>query len=174
MTKQEKEIILKEVTEKLNQCPNVYLVDTGGMTVDAVNKLRAQCFKEKIEVRVVKNTLLRKAMEATGRDYSEVFPALKQQTAVFFVAENINAPAKVIKAFRKKDTKPALKGAMVNEAAFLGDNQLDVLIAIKSKDEMIGEIISMLQAPMQNVISALQSGGGTIAGVLKTLEEKKS
>jgi large subunit ribosomal protein L10 len=174
MTKQEKAVVISEVTEKLKSRPNVYLVDTSGLTVESVNKLRALCFKASIEMRVVKNTLLRKAMEATGANYSEVFPVLEQHTAVFFVSENINGPAKLIKTFRKKADKPSLKGAWINEASFIGDNQLDVLANLKSKKEMIGDIIAALQSPAQNVISALQNAGGTIAGILKTLEEKKS
>jgi len=157
----------------LSEKPNVYVTNGGGMTVSEVNNLRRECFKAGIEMRVVKNTLLRKAMEATGRDYSAVFPAMKQQSNVFFVGENVTAPAKLIQKFRgPKGAKPELKGAYVDEAVFIGDNQLEALATLKGKAELLGELIGLLQSPMQQLVGALQSGGTTIAGVLKTLEER--
>jgi large subunit ribosomal protein L10 len=129
-------------------------------------------FKAGIEMRVVKNTLLRKAMEGTGKDYSGVFPELKEQSSVFFVGENYKVPAKLIKDFRKKGAKPALKVAYVDESVFVGDDQLDVLQNLKGKNELIGEVIGLLQSPIQKLLGQLSSGGTTIAGVLKTLEER--
>ena len=120
---------------------------------------------------VVKNTLLEKAMEASENDYGDLPKTLKGNTSIL-IAENGNAPAKIIKEFRKKSDKPVLKGAFIHQAVFIGDNQLDALIALKSKDEVIGEIIGLLQSPAKNVVSALKSGGGKIAGIVKTLSER--
>ena len=150
----------------------MYVTDAGGLTVAQVNDLRRMSFKAGIELRVVKNTLLRKAMEATGKDYSGVFPELQQQSSVFFVGENYKVPAKLIKDFRKKGAKPALKVAYVDESVFVGDDQLDVLQNLKGKNELIGEVIGLLQSPIQKLLGQLSSGGTTIAGVLKTLEER--
>jgi large subunit ribosomal protein L10 len=174
MTREEKNAIINDLVAQLKATPNVYVTDAGGMTVAQVNDLRRASFKAGIELRVVKNTLLRKAMEATGRDYSGVFPELKNQSSVFFVGENYKVPAKLIKDFRKKGDKPALKVAFVDEAVFVGDNQLDVLQNLKGKNELIGEVIALLQGPIQKVMGQLSSGGSTIAGVLKTLEERGS
>jgi large subunit ribosomal protein L10 len=173
MTKEEKFEIVKELTDVLNAKPNVYVTNGGGLSVAKINDLRRQCFKAGIEMRVVKNTLLRKAMEGTGRDYSALFPSMKEQSNVFFVAEDVTAPAKLIQKFRgTKGEKPAIKGAYIDEAVFLGDNQLETLATLKGKNELLGEVLGMLMSPMQNVMGALQSGGNTIAGVLKTLEER--
>lgn len=173
MTREEKFEIVKELTDVLNAKPNVYLTNGGGLSVAKVNDLRRQCFKAGIEMRVVKNTLLRKAMEASGRDYSALFPAMKEQSNVFFVGENVTEPAKLIQKFRgPKGEKPQLKGAYIDEAVFLGDKQLETLATLKGKNELLGELIGLLQSPMQQVLGALQSGGNTIAGVLKTLEER--
>lgn len=172
MTKEEKNIVLNELVEQLKVTPNVYVTDAGGLTVAQVNDLRRMSFKAGVQLRVVKNTLLRKAMEASGRDYSGVFPELKNQSSVFFIGENYKLPAKLIKDFRKKGDKPALKVAFVEEAVFIGDNQLEVLENLKGKNELIGEVIGLLQSPMLKVLGQLQSGGNTIAGVLKTLEER--
>jgi large subunit ribosomal protein L10 len=133
--------------------------------------LRRACFKAGIKLSVVKNTLLAKAMEASGTDYGVLKDILKGNTSLMF-SESGNAPAKVIKEFRKKSDKPMLKGAFVEEAIFVGDDQLDILTALKSKEELIGEIITLLQSPTKNVVSALQSGGGKLSGILKTLSER--
>jgi large subunit ribosomal protein L10 len=173
MTREEKNEIVQDLTAVLGSKPNVYVTDGGGMTVAAVNNLRRECFKAGIEMRVVKNTLLRKAMEATGRDYSGVYPAMKMQSNVFFVGEEVTAPAKLIQKFRgAKGKLPVLKGAFIDEAIFLGDEELGSLATLKGKNELLGELIGLLQSPMQQVMGALQSGGNTIAGVLKTLEER--
>lgn len=173
MTREEKAIHVTKITQKLKNNPNVYIADTGGMSVAEVNALRRACFTSKIEMVVVKNTLLRKAMEATGVDYSEIFPALKLQSAVFFANENFKEPAIVIKGYRKAKKKPVLKGAFIDQAVFLGDESLETLISLKSKNELLGGILSSLLAPIQNVISGLSAAGGQkIAGLLKTLEER--
>jgi large subunit ribosomal protein L10 len=172
MTREEKNAIINDLVAQLKATPNVYVTDAGGMTVAQVNDLRRASFKAGIELRVVKNTLLRKAMEASGRDYSGVFPELKNQSSVFFVGENYKVPAKLIKDYRKKGDRPSLKVAFVDEAVFIGDDQLDVLQNLKGKNELIGEVIGLLQSPIQKVLGQLGSGGTTIAGVLKTLEER--
>lgn len=173
MTREEKFEVVKDLSAVLAAKPNVYVTNGVGMSVAAVNDLRRECFKAGIEMRVVKNTLLRKAMEATGRDYSGVYPAMKEQSSVFFVAEDVTAPAKLIQKFRgAKGTKPELKGAFIFESAFLGESELANLTTLKGKNELLGELIGLLQSPMSQVMGALQSGGTTIAGVLKTLEER--
>jgi large subunit ribosomal protein L10 len=172
MTREEKNAVVKDLTAQLKVTPNVYVTDAGGLTVAQVNTLRSLCFKQGIEMRVVKNTLLRKAMEATGRDYSGVFPELKNQSSVFFVAENYKAPAKLIKDFRKKGAKPALKVAFVEEAVFVGDSQLETLETLKGKNELIGEVIGLLQSPITMVMGQLTSGANTLGGLLKALEER--
>lgn len=172
MTREEKNAVVLDLTEQLKSTPNVYVTDAGGLTVAQVNTLRSMCFKAGIEMRVVKNTLLRKAMEATGRDYSGVFPELKNQSSVFFVAENYKAPAKLIKDFRKKGDKPALKVAFVDEAVFVGDSQLETLENLKGKNELIGEVIGLLQSPITMLMGQLTSGANTLGGLLKTLEER--
>jgi large subunit ribosomal protein L10 len=172
MTREEKNAIINDLVEQLKATPNVYVTDAGGMTVAQVNDLRRASFKAGIELRVVKNTLLRKAMEATGKDYSSLFPELKNQSSVFFVGENYKVPAKLIKDYRKKGDKPSLKVAYVDEAVFIGDDQLEVLANLKGKNELIGEVLGLLQGPIQKVMGQLTSGGSTLAGLLKTLEER--
>ncbi|MEM0999809.1 MAG: 50S ribosomal protein L10 [Bacteroidota bacterium] len=173
MTREEKVEVVKDLTELLSRKPNVYLTDAGGLTVAQMNELRELCFKAEVELRVVKNTLLKKAMEASEPDYTEVYPSLKQQTSVFFVAEKIKEPAKILKKFRgKKEEKPALKAAYIDGSTYVGDQSLAALEELKSKDEMIADVIALLQAPMMKVLGQLNSGGNTITGVLKTLEER--
>jgi large subunit ribosomal protein L10 len=175
MTKDQKIAHVQELAEKFKSFPHFYIADTGGLTVAQVNSLRAKCFEANIEMRVVKNTLIRKALEQTGEDYSGLYSALKQTSAVFFIKENPNKPAKLIKEYRTagKTEKPVLKGAFVESSVFLGDASLEQLIALKSKEELIGDIIGLLQSPAKNVISGLKSGGGKLAGILKTLSEKQ-
>jgi large subunit ribosomal protein L10 len=172
MTREEKNAVVKDLTAQLKVTPNVYVTDAGGMTVAQVNTLRSMCFKAGIEMRVVKNTLLRKAMEATGKDYSGVFPELKNQSSVFFVSDNYKAPAKLIKDFRKKGAKPSLKVAYVEEAVFVGDGELETLQTLKGKNELIGEVIGLLQSPFTILMGQLSSGANTLGGLLKTLEER--
>jgi large subunit ribosomal protein L10 len=172
MTREEKVQFVKDLTQKITDYGNFYVADTGGLTVEKVNALRALCFKAEIEMQVIKNSLIKKALNNISDEYQSLFPALKQTSAVFFIKENPNSPAKVLKQFRGKDTTPALKCAYVESSVFLGDASLDQLASLKSKGELLGEIIGLLQSPAKNVVSALQSGGGKLAGILKTLSEK--
>ncbi len=166
--------MVQELAEKFKTYPNFYIADAGGMTVAQVNELRRLCFKADISMTMVKNTLIRKALEQLEGDYSEVYGSLKRPSSVFFATEeNPNLPAKVIKEFRKAGEKPVLKAAVIETAVFLGDDQLQVLIDLKSKAELVGEIVGLLQSPAKNVISALKSGGSKLAGILKTLSEKE-
>lgn len=172
MTKEEKSQYIDDLATKLSETGVFYLTDTAGLNVETVNTLREKCFKSNIELRVVKNTLLKKAMEKIeDKNYEELYGILGGPTAIMF-SEVGNAPAKLIKDFRKKNDKPLIKGAFIEEAIYTGDENLDFLSAIKSKEELIGEIIGLLQSPAKNVISGLKSGGGTIAGIIKTLSER--
>jgi large subunit ribosomal protein L10 len=171
MTREEKSRVIEDLTAQLAGTNVVYLADISGLNAETTSNLRRACFKAGIELSVVKNTLLAKAMEASDNDYGDLSTVLAGNTSIL-IAENGNAPAKIIKEFRKKSDKPLLKGAFIHHAVFIGDNQLDALIALKSKDEVIGEIIGLLQSPAKNVISALKSGGGKIAGIVKTLSER--
>ncbi len=172
MTREEKSQVIEELTGQLANNANIYLADISGLNAGTTSDLRRACFKADIQLSVVKNTLLEKAMQASDRDFGDLPTVLKGNTSVMY-SETGNAPAKVIKAFRKKSEKPLLKGAFIEEAIYLGDEQLDMLVDIKSKEELIGEIVTLLQSPAKNVISALKSGGGTIAGIIKTLSEKE-
>jgi large subunit ribosomal protein L10 len=157
MNKTEKTQVIEQLLEKLNANNKVYLADCSTLTVEKVNAFRKQCFEKKISVTVVKNTLLKKALErANDSKMAELIPALKGETALMFT-DTSNAPAKVIKDFRKKDSKPALKAAYVEEMIFIGDNQLDALAALKSKNELIGDVIALLQSPIQRVMGALEN-----------------
>lgn len=172
MTREEKSQVIQDLTGKLTDNPVIYLADISGLNASDTSNLRRACFKANIKLAVVKNTLLAKAMESSDKDFGELPSVLKGNTSLM-MAEIGNAPAKVIKAFRKgKQEKPILKGAYVEEAVYVGDDQLDNLVNIKSKEEVIGDIIGLLQSPAKNVISALQSGGGKIHGILQTLSEK--
>jgi large subunit ribosomal protein L10 len=172
MTKEQKAQYIEDLTADLKDAGIFYLADTSELSVETINQLRRKCFQSNIELRVVKNTLLEKAMEnVTERNYGDLKAVLSGPTSVMF-AEVGNAPAKVIKEFRKKNAKPILKGAYIEEAVYIGDNQVDALTAIKSKEELIGDIIALLQSPAKNVISGLKGQGGKIAGILKTLSER--
>ena len=173
MNKTEKGATIEALKDKINESSFFYLADASSMTVSQINSFRRICHEKGIEVKVVKNTLARKAMEALPADkgYADLYEALHGPTAMLF-ADAGNAPAKVIKDFRATSERPILKAAYIDSAVFLGDDQLDVLIAIKSKNELIGEIISLLQSPAKNVIGALQSGGHKLAGLVKALEER--
>lgn len=171
MTKEQKSKVIEDLTAQLAASNVVYIADISGLNAETTSNLRRACFKEGIKLEVVKNTLLEKAMESVENNYSDLPSILKGNTAIM-IAENGNAPAKVIKEFRKKSDKPVLKGAYIHEAVFIGDNQLDALVSLKSKEEVIGEIVGILQSPAKNVISALKSGGNTIAGLVKTLSER--
>lgn len=173
MTREEKSTIIKELTDKLAETSSIYFTDISGLDAQNTNKLRRACFKANIKLLVVKNTLMAKAMETTDKDFGDLNQTLVGNTSVMF-SDTGNGPAKVIKDFRKKNPKPILKGAFVDEAIYLGDDYLETLVNIKSKEEVVGDIIGLLQSPAKNVISALQSGGGKLAGILKTLSERES
>lgn len=171
MTRKEKANVIQDLTTQLGDSATIYLADISGLDAGTTSALRRACFKADIKLAVVKNTLLAKAMEASEKEFGELPEVLKGNTSLMF-SEVANAPAKVIKTFRKKSDRPLLKGAFIEEAVYIGDNQLDTLVSIKSKEEMIGEIIGLLQSPAKNVISGLKSGGGKLAGILKTLSER--
>ncbi|ADY28361.1 MULTISPECIES: 50S ribosomal protein L10 [Cellulophaga] len=171
MTKEEKLNVIEDLTSQLAENATIYLADISGLDAVATSDLRRACFKAGVKLSVIKNTLLAKAMEASDKEFGELPGVLKGNTSLMF-SETSNAPAKLIKNFRKKSDKPLLKGAFIEEEVYIGDDQLDALVSIKSKEEVIGDIIGLLQSPAKNVISGLKSGGGKIAGILKTLSEK--
>lgn len=174
MTKEQKNQEIAELVEVLSNSPIFYLTNTTSLNAEATSALRRECFKNGIKMRVVKNTLLTKALERIeGQDYSPIISALKGNTAVM-TAEVANVPARLIKEFRKKnDNKPAFKAAFIQTDCYIGEDQLETLVALKSKEELVGEIIGLLQSPAKNVISALKSNAGDkIAGLVKTLEER--
>ena len=171
MTRDEKSQVIQDLTAKLADTNIIYLADISGLDAITTSNLRRTCFKANVELAVVKNTLLAKAMEASDKDFGDLQDTLKGNTSML-ISETGNAPAKVIKDFRKKSDKPVLKGAYIEEAIYVGDDQLDALVNIKSKEELIGDIITLLQSPAKNVISALQSGGNKLSGILQTLSEK--
>jgi large subunit ribosomal protein L10 len=176
MTREEKSVIIDELSDKLKKTPFFYIVDAGGMSVDETNNLRRKCFGSGIEYRVIKNTLIAKALETLDTDYSSFDgTVLKGFSGIMFHPESGKAAAKLIKEYRKEsgNDKLKLKGASVDNSLFIGEDQLDTLIALKSKEELIGEIIGLLQSPAKNVISALQGGGNKLAGILKTLSERE-
>jgi len=172
MTREEKAQVIKELTTQLADNANIYLADISGLNAGSTSDLRRACHKANVSLAVVKNTLLEKAMEASDKDFGDLPTVLKGNTSVMY-SEAGNAPAKVIKTFRKKSERPLLKGAFIEEAIYLGDDQLDILVDIKSKEELIGEIITILQSPAKNVVSALQSSGGKLSGILKSLSQKE-
>jgi len=171
MKREDKAVIIDNLAERLKEASHFYLADVSDLNAEQTSLLRRKCFEKDIELVVVKNTLLRKAMEKTGTDFSEMFGQLKGSTSIMF-AEIGNVPGKLIKEFRAKSDKPILKAAYVEESIYIGDNQLDTLVNIKSKNELIAEIIALLQSPAKNVVSALQSSGQNLTGILKTLSEK--
>ena len=154
MTREEKSIAIEDLTAKLADSNIVYIADTSGLDAETTSNLRRACFKAGIKLEVVKNTLLEKAMEASANDYGDLASVLKGNSSIF-IADIANAPAKIIKDFRKKSEKPAFKGAYINGEIYIGDNLLDSLASLKSKEEVIGEIIGLLQSPAQRIISAL-------------------
>ena len=171
MKKDEKTQFIDTLAEELIKAKNFYLTDISNMNVETSTRLRRLCFKSDIRLKMVKNTLLHKAMTKTGKDYEGLYEILKGSTAVMF-CETPNDPAKLIREFRRKSPKPILKGAYIWESVYIGDNQLDALVNIKSKNELIADIILSLKSPALNVISALQSGGFKLSGIVKTLSEK--
>lgn len=173
MTKQEKTQVIEEIQTLLNEVNVLYIADTDGLNAQQTSDLRRACFKGEISMKVVKNTLLKKAMDnVEDKDFSELYNTLKGNTTIL-ISEKANAPAKLIQTFRKKTAKPVLKSAWIDSATYIGDEQLDNLANLKSKEELVGEIIGLLQSPIKNVISSLKSGSNTIAGLVKTLSERE-
>lgn len=175
MTKQEKTAVVDELKEKFSNSPFFYIADSSAMTVEQINTLRRSFFEQGIEMKVVKNTLAIKAMESAPEDknYAAIFKALKGPSALLFT-EVANAPAKIIKDFRKanKSEKPIVKAAYIDTAVYLGDQQLDTLTQLKSKEDLLGDLLTLLNSPASNLLSALGSGGSNVMGLLKALEEK--
>jgi len=170
-TREQKAQQIQELTERLSDNNIVYLVDILGLNAQITSDLRRACYGSNVKLQVVKNTMLKQAMENSNKEFGELSDTLTGNTAIM-LADVGNLPAKIIKNFRKKSEKPVLKGAWIEESVYIGDDQLDALVAIKSKEELLGELIGLLQSPAKNVISALKSGGGKIAGIIKTLSEK--
>ena len=173
MNRSEKTAAIEALKEKFENTAYFYVTDSSTLTVEQVNKFRRMCFEKGIEMKVIKNTLAVKALETAPEEkkFSEILSALKGPTAILFT-ETANLPARLLKDFRKENDKPVLKAAYIDTDVFFGDEQIEVLANLKSKEELVGEIIGLLQSPARNVISALQSGGGTIMGLLKALEER--
>jgi large subunit ribosomal protein L10 len=171
MRKEEKHDVVLALTETIAEYGNFYITDTANLSVAKVNDIRRKCFDNGIKMQVAKNSLIRKAMEASQGDYSEIFDVLKGSSSILF-SKSANAPAKLIKQLRKTGDKPLLKAAYIDSSVFIGDNQLDALVNLKSKEQLVADIIALLQSPAKNVISGLQSGGNKLAGIVKTLQER--
>ena len=173
MNKEEKNKMIATLEEMLNANNNFYLADISGLTAEQNSALRRLCFKREVSLKVVKNTLLKKALEKNGSDFNDLYSILVGNTSIM-QSEAANTPAKVIKEFRsKKNEKPILKAAYLEEALYIGDENLSALADLKSKDELIGDIITLLQSPAKNVIASLQSGGNKLAGIVKSLEKRE-
>ena len=170
MNKEEKVKVVEELKGQLNDYKSIYLTDIAGLDAMQTSKLRRECFNSNVKLSVVKNTFLERAMSESETDFGELKDLLKGNTTIM-LSESGNSPAKVIKKFREDGEKPILKGAFVDEAIYIGDDQIEALFNLKSKEEVIGEIITLLQSPAKNVISALKSSSGKIAGLVKTLSE---
>ena len=171
MNKEEKYDLVVALTEQIKEYGNFYITDTSDLTVAKINNIRRKCFENDITMQVTKNSLIKKAMEAVGGDFSPMYDALKGSSSILF-SKSATAPAKLIKQLRKTGEKPILKAAYIDSSVFIGDKQLDTLVNLKSKEQLIGEIIGLLQSPAKNVISGLQSGGNKLAGIVKTLQER--
>jgi large subunit ribosomal protein L10 len=171
MKKEEKNTIIDSIVQRIQNKKHFYIADTGSLNADDTSKLRRKCFEQKIELVVVKNTLLKKALEKLDGNYEELYDILNNPTSLM-LSESPNSPARMIKEFRRVLSKPILKAAYVEESIYLGDDQLDILANLKTKDELVGDIIGLLQSPSKNVISALLSGKNKLAGVVKTLSER--
>lgn len=171
MKREEKDIIVNNLVDQLKGSPHFYLTDASELNAEATSLLRRKCFASEVKMVVVKNTLLKRALEQTEYEVEELYDVLKGSTAIMFTNTG-NVPAKLIKEFRKKFEKPIIKAAYVEESVYIGDDQLDTLVNIKSKEELIGDLIALLQSPVKTVMSQLQSGGNILSGVVKTLSEK--
>jgi len=172
MRREEKIAIIDSLAEKFREYSHFYLTDTAQLNAEDTSALRRKCFESDIKLIVVKNTLLKRALEQSGVNFEELFPVLKGTTSIMFTNAG-NGPAKLIKEFRMRHDKPVLKAAYVQESIYVGDNMLDALVSIKTREELIGDIILLLQSPAKNVIGALQSGGNKLHGVLETLSKKE-
>jgi large subunit ribosomal protein L10 len=172
MNKEEKYELVSALTEQMKEYGNFYITDTSDLTVEKINKIRRKCFENEITIQVAKNSLIKKAMDAVGGDFGGIADVLKGFSSIMF-SRSGNAPAKLIKQLRKEGDKPVLKAAYIDSSVFIGDNQLDTLVNLKSKEQLIGEIVGLLQSPAKNVLSALQSGGNKLAGIVKTLQERE-
>ena len=173
MRREEKDSIIEGLAQRLNEAKHFYLTDISNLNAEQTSKLRRKCFEKDINLLVVKNTLLKKAMEKSNGDYKDLYDILKDSTSIMF-CETGSLPAKLIKEFRKTMERPILKAAFVEESIYIGDEQLEALSTIKSKEELIGDVILLLQSPAKNLVSALASGGSKLAGALKTLSEKEN
>jgi large subunit ribosomal protein L10 len=172
MKSSDKSVIINNLQEQIDSYSHFYLTDISGLNAENTSNLRRLCFSQDVKLVVVKNTLLRKALESSTKNVEEIYDALKGNTSVMFTAD-ANVPAKLIKDFSKRHKKPVLKAAYVQESVYIGADQLDALIAVKSKNELIADVVALLQSPMKTVIGQLQSGGNIIHGVLKTLGERE-
>ena len=171
MKKENKALVIDSLVESINNNAHFYLADIAGLNAEDTSNLRRKCFESGIQVQVAKNTFVKLALDKAEGDFEELYSVLKGNTSIMFT-ETGNAPAKVIKEFRKSNEKPLLKGAYVEEGIYIGDDQIDILSSIKSKEEVIGDVIGLLQSPIKNVLGALQSAPNTIGGLVKTLQEK--
>ncbi len=172
MRRAEKESIIEDLREQIENASHFYLTDISNLNAADTSNLRRKCFEREIELVVVKNTLLRQALEKSEGKFDELYDILKDSTSIMF-CETGNTPAKLIKDFRKDKDRPLLKAAFVEESIYLGEEQLDMLSSLKSKNELIADVLALLQSPMTNLLSAMQSGGNNMAGALKTLTEKE-
>lgn len=173
MRREEKDVIIENLAQRLNDTKHFYLTDISELNAEETSDLRRKCFEKEISLLVVKNTLLRKAMEKSEGAYDDLYDVLKDSTSIMF-CESGNTPAKLIKEFRKTMEKPVLKAAFVEESVYIGDDQLDVLSKIKSKEELLGDLLNLLQSPATSLVSALASSSSKMAGALKTLSEKEN
>lgn len=175
MTREEKAVLISDLTEKFKETDHFYVTDTSGLTVAEINKFREMCFKKGVEYRVIKNTLIQKALENLEADYTPLNEALKGSSGIMFINENANVPAKIIKEYKKDDPqeRPKFKAASIDTDIFIGEENLGALASLKSKQELIGDVITLLQSPAKNVISLLQSGEQKLAGIVKTLSERE-
>ena len=171
MRKEDKQVLIDSMLSELQACPNFYLTDVSDLNAEKTSQLRRQCFNSGVKMIVVKNALFHKAMQKMEKDYESLYDVLKGSTAIMF-CETGNVPAKLIKNFRKTSDRPILKGAFIEECCYIGDEMIDALCNIKSKNDLIADLIALLQSPMKNVISGLQSGGHKLSGILETLSER--
>ena len=171
MRKEDKQVLIDSILNELKACPNFYLTDVSDLNAEKTSQLRRQCFNSGVKMIVVKNALLHKAMLQMEKEYDNLYDVLKGSTALM-LCETGNAPAKLIKNFRKTSDRPILKGAFIEECCYIGDDMIDALCNIKSKNDLIADVIALLQSPMKNIISGLQSGGHKLSGILETLSER--